>query len=358
MELTKERYIGVDALRGLMSIIIAYVYHYGIVFGVRPFVNHGFAFFYDYAWLGVETFFSISGFMMYIVYEKKIRNSEITIETFLLKRVIKLYPLMILTTCIAALGQWTGYIILGKFPCLDIGDTRNTFYAFILNILGLQSGWFSNFDSTSINGPTWYISILFVCYIVFFIIIKISKNKKNEVIFIIALAILGLQLINYPLNFPLLYWSSGRGYLSFSTGVLLAVFSSVNKINKKHILSITIIIILTLYMIKINLVGNIFPIVGLIISPSFLYIVLYSNFINKIAKLKVLKYMGKISLSVYLWNIPLYILINLINQTLKLNIDYSKKLTYILINSIALLISIFSYELFEKPIYKLLKIKH
>lgn len=46
----------------------------------------------------------------------------------------------------------------------------------IISCLGLQAGW--GVENPMINNPMWYISVLLLCYIVFYIITKISKKIK------------------------------------------------------------------------------------------------------------------------------------------------------------------------------------
>lgn len=73
----KKKYKGLDGLRGITALIIAYIYHYKNEFNnCRPMINckigNCIDWLYEYGWLGVELFIYISGFVMYISYYEKI----------------------------------------------------------------------------------------------------------------------------------------------------------------------------------------------------------------------------------------------------------------------------------------------
>lgn len=88
---------------------------------------------------------------------------------------------MIITTIVAALGQWMSLLLYQHEVAIPVlAGVRNSLVAFVLNILGLQCGWVSNHDSLSVNGPTWFISIIMICYIIFFIILR-SCKMRNEI---------------------------------------------------------------------------------------------------------------------------------------------------------------------------------
>ena len=88
-----------------------------------------------------------------------------------------------------------------------------------LNLLFLQSGWFEK--GFSFNGPSWSISVEFVCYIIFYILTSKIKNKKIRLAINVLIALLGILLIKAQLNYPLFNDKMGRGFLCFFVGTIL-----------------------------------------------------------------------------------------------------------------------------------------
>ncbi len=88
----KVFYPGIELLRFLASAVIAFLYHYGILYHSYPYMEiPGMSVLYIYGYLGVELFFMVSGFVMYLSY------SEHTAPlSGLKKRVIRIYPAIII----------------------------------------------------------------------------------------------------------------------------------------------------------------------------------------------------------------------------------------------------------------------
>lgn len=62
-----------------------------------------------------------------------------------------------------------------------------------------------------------------ICYVLFYLIIRVSKKgKAKENLGFFLVFILGLYLYSNPIEFPMLYWSCSRGYISFFLGIFVA----------------------------------------------------------------------------------------------------------------------------------------
>lgn len=71
-------YPGIDLLRFLVAVAIAFIYHYVVLFNAKPYGDKQImSYLYSSAGYGVELFFAISGFVMYQNYSNRIRESSI-----------------------------------------------------------------------------------------------------------------------------------------------------------------------------------------------------------------------------------------------------------------------------------------
>lgn len=93
-------------------------------------------------------------------------------------------------------------------------------FYFALNLFGIQYGILGL--EFSFNAPTWFISVLFICYMIFYLIVyQLRKNREVlSCIYIIA-AVLGLVSIGNGNSGALLNTQVGRGIASFFVGYFL-----------------------------------------------------------------------------------------------------------------------------------------
>ncbi|WP_167958652.1 acyltransferase family protein [Anaerosporobacter faecicola] len=318
-----NKFIGLSTLRGICACIIAFTFHYYCSFGQMPMKN-GIQVLYDYGKYCVEIFFLISGFLIFYHYAERISNQELRFVEFVKKRLLRLYPLFFLSTIVTAILIYLSiYTFHGQ-----IG--KNDLYHLVLSLLMLGASGFE--DCQTFNTPSWYISVLFLLYLIFYVIQRHAK-KKSMIMIYCLLALLGVTLIhnNIPIRLPLLTEEMGRGYLSFSIGCILCyMYKKYYKEEyKKIILTFACsIIILTLVLIKVfsvAILGDICVVMGGVLSPAIVIICLLSNTLSSFFKIIHISFLDKISYSIYLWHCPMYVLINYLNANNKWNINFSKQ---------------------------------
>lgn len=346
----KTYILGIDGIKGITCIFIALFYHYTIYTGASsfPFLeNPVLLYMQHFGRLGVEIFFTISGFLSYDLYYDKLKSNQINVHNFLFKKIRRLFPLMCITTLCTFIIQWAAKITLGNFL---VNNHEVSIIGLILNFLGLQNGFYFNGNSP-VNGPTWYISVLLICYFLFGIFVKLFN--KNYFFILVCIFFIGLggyiQFIG-GLNIPLLFITNGRGYLAFFTGVLIAWLYRRNTLKNVHA---TILIIFFLFFVvfypEIS-VKYATIITGTMFSPAIVILSINNSFITKILEVNFLKYFGRISYSFYLWQMPVMISLNLISKTI-FCLNFSTIWGWLLVLSILMLISILSYELLEKSFF-------
>ncbi len=108
----------------------------------------------------VTFFFVLSGFVLVVAYG---RYEKIHVKKFLIKRIIKIYPLYVISLLLPV----SILIMKEKMDYLNL----------IINLSLIQS-WIPPYPLT-MNGPAWYLSDLMFCYITFPIVIGLTKKIVN-----------------------------------------------------------------------------------------------------------------------------------------------------------------------------------
>lgn len=334
----RQRDRSLDFIKVIATILIV-LHHYQQVMGVQ-FKN--FNFFAGRFYFGnlVELFFIISGICAYRwIYSI---NDESSFIKFYLKRIRRLLPIMIISIIMDAVIWETFKNIYNVTVGMDKINLKNI----VISCLGLQAGW--GVENPMINNPMWYISVLLLCYIIFYIITKISKKIKISPFWLYgAMIAVGVSMITFHMQYPLLNDYSYRGYICFFVGIFMGSILKNKKdlISKLSLLAIVPLIIGFVAYLK-NFYG--YYMIAFIIWPS-LIILLQSNIFNKITKQPLWSKAAKISYDVYVWHCPLLHLLLGIVMVNKINV-YNTVPFMILTLVLAVIIGCISYWCLEKPI--------
>lgn len=218
-----ERFYSLDVLRGIAALSVVF-WHWQHFF-VGP--NHGTLVLadlplsqwifplYTKGWLAVDLFFSLSGFVFYWLYSKRVADGAISAGKFALLRFSRLYPLHFATLLFVAGSQLLLMNAVGSFFVYPNNDS----YHFLLNVFfasswGIERGY-------SFNGPFWSVSVEVLLYALFF---AFSRLFQIRVIFLIFVSMAGFLIIQ-KYNPPI-----GRGVGSFFLGgcVFLAYQTIIN----------------------------------------------------------------------------------------------------------------------------------
>ncbi|NKL37737.1 acyltransferase family protein [Rhizobium leguminosarum bv. viciae] len=132
----KNHFIFLDELRGIAALSVALL-HASQIFG----------FGLSYAYLGVDFFFCLSGFVLANGYDQKLKSGVLRSSTFLLKRVVRLYPMIaagVAFGVLASLFASTASLSFADVSILAVG-------ALLLLPLGILVG----LEAFAINNPLW-----------------------------------------------------------------------------------------------------------------------------------------------------------------------------------------------------------
>lgn len=335
----------IDGIKGIGACLIAFVWHYqhfspqeGYPF-YRLFVP-----FYDHGDRVVELFILLSGFGMVLGYQKRILAGTISFREYIFKRIEKLYPLMWLTLVVTVILQW-GYLCkIGTtfvYPYFDV-------WHFLLNILGLQNSIIG--IEWSFNSPSWCISILLMCYLLFYWVVYTKRGKEQEFLGVnyIILSLLGLFILITQVEVGIINSLMGRGVSCFFLGALLAlVYDWRDRLYTERIgyvcLAFLVVVCILVKKYGYGIFGNFELTVIIGIVPTFVLSVLFIPWLNALFALPLLRCLGKISFSIYLWHFPVQCMWKLIEVYGGMEINYSRRIIWILY-ALSVLIVALIYE--------------
>ena len=208
------RFYSLDILRGLAALAVVLFHwrhsfyigttHAGFVASNQPFYATLY-FFYEEGQKAVELFFTLSGFIFFWLYAKKVSEHQIAFSPFFILRLSRLYPLHFVTLLTVLILQFVYRLSFNSYFVYAYNDA----YHFVLHLFfashwGFQEGF-------SFNGPVWSVSIEMLLYVVFFLVCWFKKDKV-PVLFILTM---GSYLVFYYTGYPL-----AQGLFSFFVGGL------------------------------------------------------------------------------------------------------------------------------------------
>ena len=298
----------------------------------------------------VELFFCLSGYFMFSYIEKI--EGGLSFPRFYLKRYLRLAPMLLIGAVVYEFFLVTYHRIYTS----SWMDITASFWGIIIDALGIQDGWV--LSNPCVNNPTWYISVLLLCYIIFYFIVYLShKLSIPKEYFFIFMIFLGMGIQTYAINLPFLNNSSSRGYYAFFFGILLhEIIPKIKTNNAKYISCFIVLIVITLLIIfKTEFMAlGINYIMTFIYYPSLIFI-MKAKSINKIFNLKVFRLLGKASFDVYIWHNPFYILLYIVIKVFNWKLDLASLTTMIGYATFCYLFGVFSYFCIEKPISEKIK---
>lgn len=171
---TVNRYFLLDLLRFLACMGIV-IWHYQHFFYVRPGVlPDGFApscqpFYgllaplYTNGYLGVRLFWSLSGFVFFALFAKRIADGRLGAGSFAMDRFSRLYPLHFATLLAVLVLARSLKHVTGDFGIYP----HNDLYHFVTNLFFVP--YILPHAGRSFNNPVWSVSVELVAYVVFFL---------------------------------------------------------------------------------------------------------------------------------------------------------------------------------------------
>jgi len=297
----------------------------------------------------VLLFFIISGFLAISNYEK-IQNSSFL--NYFINKAIRIYPMSIITITFCTFARGL-FVYLYRY-WLD--ELPIDLWTLLCNYSLTYYGGFFDYK-VGINGPLWYISALLVCYILLFIICKLSNNKKHIIILLLLAVFCGLLARYLDLDLPYINQDMAWTYMPFFLGTLLYFIydfcykqSYIKHLFITSFFNMMFIIVALINRWNFNIFNSEFFIL-FVFLPSLLFITIYLNgYINKD-----ISFLGGISFEIYVWHMFFIILIYCL-EFLFPSIKLLYGVAFEAIFAVFIVaISTVSYLYIEQPINKMLK---
>ena len=339
-----QYYKSLDIMKFLCAIIIACIYHYQndfpdvSLFSKIPIISQ-----LSYnGYMLVELFFIFSGFLFITRYFKKIKNEELSLKDFMIKRYKKLIFVAGVTSVVMFVLQQLYYLKNGSFWIWN----QNDIGSLLLQFSGFQY-WFTP-NAVSLNNAVWYISILLFCYVIYFLVSKVSIKKKNIFFFLIPI-IFAFFVQYYFCNIS----NITRGVMSFGVGIFIGLLSQKLKNNKK-MFAFSFISLLLLCICYIvfgrQVIGNMLVFLTFVAYPLLVIFLLSIDSKLKFISNKVTKYLGSLSFGIYLWNLPIQLATIYLDQVFGFNFNYSSISFFVIQVVIHIIVAIISNYLFERKV--------
>ena len=299
---------------------------------------------YNSGYLAVQIFWCISGLIMTHSYINKKDNSA---RDYAIGRFARLYPLHIFTLLVVTALQQISSQNLNTFQIYANNDLPH----FLLNLFFVQSWGFEK--GFSFNAPTWSVSLEILIYILFFFMISFLKRFK------VWVPIVVLTLYKLSVNIELIsLFRNCLAYFFFGVSIYFCSMFIIKKFSELFLVLVLIIeaiVFLTpryLNLISFDPGGN-----GYIWGTAFLVFFVAqidgSRLAPSLIKVRIL---GDLSYSVFLWHVPIQIMIKLVqaNYSIGNSIAYNK-LFFIFFIVLTYCVGYVSYRFIEQPAQRLIR---
>ncbi len=296
----KQHFLTLDGLRGVAALTVMVMHRGRWFYEPGGFLGH--------AYLAVDFFFLLSGFVVAFAYEDRLR-SGMTFLKFARLRLVRLYPLIFLGMMIGGLWAWAQYAfdLPGSRQSGDIGLGLLKSLLMIPTIGRNPAGIFP------LNGPAW--SLFFEIAINLLYAASLRWMRLRWVIAVVAVS--GLALVGYATTgdidvgpTPATFWGGfARTAFGFYGGVLLYRLMRMRKLPTvgAPIWALGLVLLLVFTTHNLGALNGLFDMICLlVIFPVVLVLGAHAadgrwDAVNRVS--------GALSYPVYVLHYPLYMVI-------------------------------------------------
>ena len=298
-----------DGLRGLCSLMVVF-YHYPQSYLPDIIFSN---FFIRESWSFVDFFFVLSGFVISYNYSTLSNTKDFCL--YIKKRLIRLYPLLFFTTLVFLFFKVFSdifFIELVSSPKsikLYLLDTCNT-----LLMLNSTPAFGELSKYLGMNHPSWSVSAEFISYLLFGLSSLFFFNKKNLFSFVTICLCVVVYIVKEQFTFSNYTWFFLRGIIGFNIGCIVYwLFTKKFSIKNNLELTLPLLIISVSYFFYYYEFGF-KGVVNIFFRPLFFGFVILvllktNHYFSKFLESKPLRFLGKISYSIYLNHILLLLIL-------------------------------------------------
>ena len=311
---SREKQKRIDSITGMRGIaclcVVCYHFYcllmgnYGLSYDAVPWMLST-KYFFEYSKNAVELFFMLSGFLTALRYRERIR--EMSFGSYFKQRYGKLLGASL------AVNLWALVNIIIRLK-IGLGDGVQalTPLRFMLSVLMINTGWFTSPTQTSlpVNTTMWFIDVLLLCYLLYYVIVRLGKNTPTYIALCAVMVVVGWICLEHTPQWPFLWSSNGRGYATFFLGALIAEFQLSVSGEWRSRISLTWSAFITIFFIFHMVVGfeQVFGRFGtlnyvryfeFVVALGLILAALNLRFVGRIFSWKALTWLGALSPAVY-----------------------------------------------------------
>lgn len=220
----QKRSYALDALKVLATTCVLF-HHFQQVSGAW-FDNH-INFWGDLSfnwWMMVEVFFMLSGFFAW----KHTEKMDMPFGAYIGPKLCRLLPVMAVSTVVYSGLYFLHFRLTGE---TWVFQTLPNLWGLVVSCLGLQEGY--GLFGYSLNNPTWFVSVLILCYVCHYLLVRLVRKRRWRMEWVLVLAVFLCQgMRSMGVNLPFLQAQTLRGYQAFSMGLLLGFFVQNYRLNR------------------------------------------------------------------------------------------------------------------------------
>ncbi|MCQ2515431.1 MAG: acyltransferase [Saccharofermentans sp.] len=298
----------------------------------------------------MELLFIISGFQMYAYYSK-ISEGTVNFVDYLKKRVVRLFPLTIITTLFMFVVGHAYYLKTGYYWF----DIDISFRSLVLSLLNVQN-WFSTIHP--LNGPLWYVSVYFLCLVLYYPMVKLCKKLDIGILPMLIPVFYGSYLYLNPTDKFLQNSDVARGYFAFFLGVIAAhIFNHLTRKQVNMLFGLSVPLYLLIFIVYKPLIYNDNTFNRVLISSLMLYIptlmfLVANPKVDAVVGNKPFAALGKASYCLYAINFPFYMLLAFLEVCFGFGIPYGKTHMYYVMFLIQIIVAILINRFIEPGLNK------
>lgn len=348
-----ERNYGLDLLKFLANIGILF-HHYQQVtsysFNYYLDFYHGF-FYWGYL---VELFFCISGFFS-IRYSRKIKDG-LGFESYILHKLWRFVPMLLICESVYVIALFFYHRMVPPTFWSDWGhlDKASDLWKFLTGVLCMNFGGMVNPDNGFIDGVTWTLSVLVICYVWLYLIEFISNQIGINVCYLYGLMVLmGIAIQEYGINAPFFNIYTGRGYCAFFSGLCISLYLNRAKIVIPLYQKMLLMCILSIATVLST--GQEY-LLAIIIYP--LVIIVFTD--DKIERFfrhfgGLFHFLGNVGFEMYIWHPIVIIIMLIISHLTGMDFEYQGMIKMVLFAVCCFVIGTFAYWFIERPLSRIYK---
>lgn len=329
----------ISFLRAL-SIIAVLLYHFKFTYFKGGFI-------------GVDIFFVISGYLMTRIILTGFSKNNFSIFDFYKKRIFRILPaLLVMITSFAILIYF--FIPTQFINYMKVYSSSSLFLSNIF-LYNLNAGYFNAPQQLNFLLHTWSLSVEWQFYMLYPLVLMVFKkaylNKKLFNFFYLGIIFLsiGLMVLHYLFSHSYSFYMLDTRAWEMMFGGLAFLYRDLfehKKINlKKNLFYLSFFIILCFLVLIDEHYIRWWPFITTVIPVGCTALILILNLDFKLFDNKIIKYIGDISYSLYLWHWPFFVF----SIFFGLNDNLIHKIIFIMISVI---FAILSYHFIEKRSYQ------